>query len=125
MGGFEARLNTFPPIAPLVVGAFGEWSPAVDGVLMTLAKMPGRWTCMRAAERALLSIMRRELGTCGLRGHARLLSLSGPTWRMGAPGQRGRPPAACSGPGALGHCHCASSQADVLRNPELRATNDI
>ena len=99
VGPFEARLNTFPEIIPFVVGAFGEWSPAIDQVLKTFARM-GRDVWMgrlgapsaRAAERTLLDRMRRELGMCGLRGNAQMLINRARMARM--PGMAGAPSAA-------------------------------
>jgi hypothetical protein len=79
-GPFEARLDAFPGgVLGVGVGAFGEWSASLVGLVQGLASCAAeRWMgrlaapSLAQARATLLLLWRQQLGMCALRGHARL-----------------------------------------------------
>ena len=80
-GPFEARLDAYPGgVRGLAVGAFGEWSNSLVGLVDALAEQGAeRWMgrlaapSLKQAKATLLRLWRQRLGMCALRGHARLM----------------------------------------------------
>ena len=80
VGPVEARLRTFDKTVPLVFGAFGEASAAVEQLIDALAEAGAdvHWRAMKAKKReeakgALVWQLRRRWGMAAIRGNARLI----------------------------------------------------
>ena len=80
VGPVEARLRTFDKTVPLVFGAFGEASAAVEQLIDALAEAGAdvHWRAMKAKKReeakgALVWQLRRRWGMAAIRGDARLI----------------------------------------------------
>ena len=82
VGPVAARLRTFDKTVPLVFGAFGEASAAVEQLIDALAEAGAdvHWRAMKAKKReeakgALVWQLRRRWGMAAIRGNARLILL--------------------------------------------------